>query len=98
MHPQSAIIAITTIRIVLFVSFFSILEASLLCLQHCLYIFYCIPDSFIIRIYSFRGSEELASLLKVATPVSFGDTILRAETAAIYGVGVLKAWMDGHEV
>ncbi len=42
--------------------------------------------------------EELASLLKVATPVSFGDTILRAETAAIYGVGVLKAWMDGHEV
>ena len=42
--------------------------------------------------------EELASLLEVATPVSFGATILRAETAAIYGVGVLKAWMDGHEV
>ena len=42
--------------------------------------------------------EELAALLAVATPVSFGRTILRAETAAIYGVGVLKAWMDAHEV
>lgn len=42
--------------------------------------------------------EELAALLAVATPVSFGSTILRAETAAIYGVGVLKAWMDAHEV
>ena len=41
---------------------------------------------------------ELASLLSVATPVSFGSTILRAETAAIYGVGVIKAWMDSHEV
>lgn len=42
--------------------------------------------------------EELAALLAVATPVSFGATVLRAETAAIYGVGVLKAWMDSHEV
>lgn len=42
--------------------------------------------------------EELASLLAIATPVSFGATILRAETAAIYGVSVLKAWMDSHEV
>ena len=42
--------------------------------------------------------EELAALLAVATPGSFGSTILRAETAAIYGVGVLKAWMDAHEV
>ena len=38
--------------------------------------------------------DELAALLKVATPVSFGTTILRAETAAIYGLGVLKAYLD----
>jgi 16S rRNA (uracil1498-N3)-methyltransferase len=38
--------------------------------------------------------EELAALLAVATPVSFGSTILRAETAAIYGAAVLKALMD----
>ena len=42
--------------------------------------------------------EELAALVAVATPVSFGSTILRAETAAIYGVSVLKAWSDSHEV
>jgi 16S rRNA (uracil1498-N3)-methyltransferase len=42
--------------------------------------------------------EELSSLLAVSTPVSFGPTILRAETAAIYGLGVAKAWMDSHEV
>ena len=38
--------------------------------------------------------EELASLLEVAIPVSFGRTILRAETAAIYGLSVLKAALD----
>ena len=38
--------------------------------------------------------EELASLVKVATPVSFGSTILRTETAAIYGVGTMKAFLD----
>ena len=38
--------------------------------------------------------EELAALLEVATPVSFGSTILRAETAAIYGLSVLKAALD----
>ncbi len=37
---------------------------------------------------------ELDALLKIATPVSFGDTVLRAETAAIYGVSVLKAFLD----
>ena len=37
---------------------------------------------------------ELAALLQVATPVSFGPTILRAETAAIYGVSVLKGFLD----
>ena len=37
---------------------------------------------------------ELKALLEVATPVSFGSTILRAETAAIYGVSVLKAFLD----
>ena len=35
--------------------------------------------------------EELKSLLEVATPVSFGPTILRAETAAIFGLSVLAA-------
>ena len=38
--------------------------------------------------------EELSALLKIATPVSFGSTILRAETAAIYGVSVLKSFLD----
>ena len=38
--------------------------------------------------------EELAALVEIATPVSFGSTILRAETAAIYGVGVLKSFLD----
>ena len=37
---------------------------------------------------------ELSSLLEIATPVSFGTTILRAETAAIYGVSVLKSFLD----
>lgn len=35
--------------------------------------------------------EELSSLLAVATPASFGPTILRAETAAIFAVSVLAA-------
>lgn len=35
--------------------------------------------------------EELSSLLEVATPTSFGPTILRAETAAIFGLSVLSA-------
>ena len=34
---------------------------------------------------------ELGALLEVATPVSFGPTILRAETAAIFGLSVLAA-------
>ena len=38
--------------------------------------------------------DELAALCKIATPVSFGTTILRAETAAIYGLSVLKAHLD----
>ncbi len=38
--------------------------------------------------------EELAALLKIATPVSFGSTILRAETAAIYALSVLKSRLD----
>ena len=37
---------------------------------------------------------ELAALVGVATPVSFGPTVLRAETAAIYGVSALKAFLD----
>ena len=35
--------------------------------------------------------EELAALLECATPTSFGPTILRAETAAIFAVGTLVA-------
>ena len=37
---------------------------------------------------------ELAALLEIATPVSFGTTILRAETAAIYGLAILKSFLD----
>lgn len=36
--------------------------------------------------------EELASLLEIATPASFGPTVLRAETAAIFGLSVLAAY------
>ena len=38
--------------------------------------------------------EELSALLAIATPVSFGPTVLRAETAAIFGVSVLAALTD----
>ena len=38
--------------------------------------------------------DELSALLEVATPVSFGSTILRAETAAIYALSVLKSALD----
>lgn len=40
--------------------------------------------------------EELDALLEVAEPVSFGPTILRAETAAIFGLSVLAA--AGHVI
>ena len=36
---------------------------------------------------------ELAALMEIATPVNFGPTILRAETAAIFAVSVLSSWM-----
>ncbi|MGN0846203.1 MAG: RsmE family RNA methyltransferase [Kiritimatiellia bacterium] len=39
--------------------------------------------------------EELAALLEIAVPVSFGPTILRAETAAIFGLSVLAAARHG---
>ena len=35
--------------------------------------------------------EELAALMEIAVPTSFGPTILRAETAAIYAVSVISA-------
>ena len=35
--------------------------------------------------------EELAELLRRAAPASFGPTVLRAETAALYGLSVLAA-------
>ncbi len=34
--------------------------------------------------------EELAALLTIATPTSFGTSILRAETAAVFGLSILK--------
>ena len=39
--------------------------------------------------------EELAALMEIAVPTSFGQTILRAETAAIYAVSVLAALSFG---
>ena len=42
--------------------------------------------------------EELASLMEIATPTSFGPTILRAETAAIFAVSVLAASLDANRV
>ena len=36
--------------------------------------------------------DELSALIDVATPTSFGPTILRAETAAIFAVSVLAAF------
>ena len=41
--------------------------------------------------------EELAALMEVATPTSFGPTILRAETAAIFAVSVLAAALGARE-
>lgn len=39
--------------------------------------------------------EELSALLAVSTPVSLGPTVLRAETAAIFGLSVLSAMLNG---
>jgi aminotransferase len=39
--------------------------------------------------------EELKALLEIAVPTSFGPTILRAETAAIFGLSVLAAAVGG---
>ena len=41
--------------------------------------------------------EELKTLLEIAVPTSFGPTILRAETAAIFGVSVLVAALGLNE-
>ena len=41
--------------------------------------------------------QELAALLKVATPTNFGPTILRAETAAIYALCVVAAALRTEE-
>lgn len=38
--------------------------------------------------------SELSSLVEIARPVSFGPTILRAETAAIFAVSALKVRLD----
>ena len=39
--------------------------------------------------------EELKALMEIATPTSFGPTILRAETAAIFAVSVLVSSIHG---
>ena len=39
--------------------------------------------------------EELEELMKIAVPTSFGPTILRAETAAIFAVSVLASFING---
>ncbi len=39
--------------------------------------------------------DELAALLKVAHPTSFGPSVLRAETAAMFGLSVLSAALAG---
>lgn len=41
---------------------------------------------------------EMEALLSRALPVSFGETVLRAETAAIYALSVIKAFLDGGRV
>lgn len=38
--------------------------------------------------------DELHTLLMLAIPTSFGTTVLRAETAAIYAVSAIKAFQD----
>ena len=38
--------------------------------------------------------EEIENLISSATPVSLGNSILRAETAAIYALIVIKAYLD----
>ena len=40
--------------------------------------------------------EELKALLEIAIPTSFGPTILRAETAAIFAVSVLAGAMHSN--
>ena len=42
--------------------------------------------------------EELTALLEIAIPTSFGPTILRAETAAIFAVSVLMGRLQGSMV
>lgn len=40
-------------------------------------------------------SEELNELLEIATPTTFGPMVLRAETAAVFGVSVMSAALRG---
>ena len=41
--------------------------------------------------------EELKALMEIATPTSFGPTILRAETAAIFALSVLASSIHGEQ-
>jgi RsmE family RNA methyltransferase len=38
--------------------------------------------------------DELSRLLEVAIPTDFGPTVLRAETAAIFALSVLKGLVN----
>ena len=38
--------------------------------------------------------SELLALCEIATPVTFGASVLRAETAAIYGLSALKSFLE----
>ena len=38
--------------------------------------------------------SELSALCEIATPVTFGASVLRAETSAIYGLSVLKSFLE----
>ena len=40
---------------------------------------------------------ELSALCEIATPVTFGGSVLRAEAAAIYGLSVIKSFMDARQ-
>lgn len=42
-------------------------------------------------------ADELGALLKIAHPTSFGPTILRAETAAMFGIAVLSAALSSNQ-
>ena len=57
----------------------------------------CSGDSLFVGPEGDFTPDELAALVEIAEPVSFGPSILRAETAAIYGLSALKLFASGRE-